>query len=427
MNPSLDTFLKETHEATLPNGMKLLVRRRRKSSLATLQVWYKAGSRNEPVGLTGISHLLEHMMFKGTDKVGPEEFSRIIQREGGQTNAFTTKDVTAYYVLIDGSRFSLALDLEKDRMCNLRMRSKGFSPERKVVMEERRLRTETQPEGMLMEEMEALAYQSHPYRWPVIGWMEDIRGISLADVRRHRRKHYVPSNTLIVAVGDLDPSQMLNSLATHFGEISPGTSLPELEVVEPPQRAERRVILRRDAKVPQVLMAHHTPQLGHSDAYALEVLACLLATGRSARLHRRLVREEQLALNVGADYSFLSVNPGLFTLSARVLPGRSIQAVEEAIGEELARLRQGPLHENELGKAKRQLEVRFVFLLDALLNQAMLLAEYEMCGGWRLLENYLPGIRSVTEEDLRRVAAHYLGVENRTVGWLIPTQGGKGP
>jgi zinc protease len=424
MNDSSQILLKEIHETTLPNGMKLLVRARRKSSLATLQVWYKVGSRNEPVGRTGLSHLLEHMMFKGTVRVDPEEFSRLIQREGGQTNAFTTKDVTAYYVLIDKARISLPLTLERDRMCNLRLRSRDFSPERKVVMEERRLRTETQPEGNLLEEVEALAYQSHPYRWPVIGWMEDIQGVSVADVLRYRRKHYAPSNTLILAIGDFDPLQMMERMANHFGEISPGRPAPQLEVVEPPQRAQRRVVLKRDAKVPFLVMAHHAPRIGHQDAPALELLACLLAKGRSARLHRRLVREEQLVLNVGADYSLLSLDPGLFTLSARILPGRSIRATEEEMVQELGRLGAGELGEDELRRAKRQLEARFVFLLDVLLHQAILLAEYEMCGGWRRLEEYLPGIRSVTKEDISKVVTRYLGEENRTVGWLVPAQGG---
>jgi len=421
----LEGFLGEIHEETLPNGIRFLFRRRKKSPLTTFHVWYRVGSRNEAVGRTGISHILEHMMFKGTDRVGPEEFSRIIQREGGQTNAFTTKDTTAYYAVLASERLTVALDLERDRMRNIRLRSRDFESERRVVMEERRLRTDTQPEAVLQEEVEAQAFHSHPYRWPIIGWMEDIEGITLSDVRRFRRTHYAPPNLFLVAVGNREPGEMLDLVSARFGDIPGGKPAPRVSVTEPGQRAHTRITLRREAQVPYLVMAHHVPRLGHPDGLPLEVLACVLATGRSARLYRRLVKEEALALHVEAENSLLSVDPSLFTIAARILPGESMERAEETILEEISHVAAGITTDEELARAKGQLEAALVFSLDSLMTQALLMAQCELCGGWRLLGDYLLGIRGVTLADISRVTRDYLSEENRTTGWLIPREGGK--
>jgi zinc protease len=362
------------------------------------------------------------MMFKGTSRVGPEEFSRIIQREGGQTNAFTTKDVTAYYAVLAAERIPLVLELERDRMLNLRLRAREFAPERAVVMEERCLRTETQPEAGLLEEVEALAYQAHPYRWPIVGWMEDLRTMELRHVRRYWKENYVPAHMLMVMIGDLHPEKMLDLLARHFEDIRACPSRQAVPNEEPVQGGERRVTVAGEARVPFLAMAFHVPRLGHEDAMALELLASLLAHGRSARLHRRLVREDRFTLDVDANYPLLSLDPGLFTITARILPGRSLAAVERAIDEELGRVAQGDVDEEALARAKTKLEASVVFGLDALLQQAILLARYELCGGWRGLSRYVPGIRGATRDDLRRVAQRYFCPENRTVGWLVPRE-----
>lgn len=417
----LSAYLAGVHEWTLSNGIKALYRQRSGSSLATFQTWYKVGSRNEPVGLTGLSHLVEHMMFKGTERTAPEEFSRIIQAQGGQTNAFTTKDFTAYYVVMASDRIGVAMDLERDRMTGLRLRGEQFASEKMVVMEERRLRTETQPEAMLLEELEAIAFCSHPYRWPVIGWMEDLERISLADVRRHLRAHYVGGNLLMVGVGDMEPEKWLELLESHFGRM-PGRRAPSCaRVVEPPQRAERRVVVRRRAEVGVLAVAFHVPRIGHQDAQCLEVLACVLGSGRSSRFYRRLVRDEGLALDVQVEYPFLSLDPGLFMVVIRVLPGRSLERVEQAVEEELDRLRSGdPELEHDLQRARRQLERGLLLSLDSLMGQAILLAQYELCAGWRALGDYLPGIRAVSPGCIRDVASRYLVPENRSTGWLVP-------
>ena len=291
-------------------------------------------------------------------------------------------------------------------------------------MEERRLRTDTQPEGILSEEVDSLAYQNHPYRWPIVGWMEDLEGLRLEDVKRYRREHYTPSNMLLVAVGDIDSNEMLERLEEYFGDIPTRNSKGAVSAVEPRQRSERRVVLKRQAQVPFMLMVFHTPIIGHPDAYALEVLAALLAGGRSAVLHRRLVNETALAIDVGVDYSLLSIDPGLFTISARVLPGRSSSDVEKIVQEELDEIRAGKIDPDALMRAKKQLEALFVFSMDNLFHQALRLAQYEITGSWRLIENYLPGIQSVSPEDLGRVMNTYMVESNRTVGWLMPEKKG---
>ena len=416
--------IKDVLELTLSNGIKILLKSRKKTPLATFQIWYRVGSRNEQIGKTGISHVLEHMMFKGTDKVGPEEFSKLIQREGGQANAFTAKDVTAYYCIMSAKSIPLALDLERDRLLNLRLRKKDFEPELKVVMEERRLRTDTQPEGLLSEEVDSLAYQNHSYRWPIVGWMEDLEGLRLEDVKRYRKEHYIPSNMLLVAVGDIDSHEMMERLEEYFGDIPEKKPNGAVSAVEPCQRSERRLVLKRQAQVPFMLTTYHAPNIGHPDAYALEVLAALLAGGRSAVLHRKLVHETALAIDVGVDYSLLSIDPGLFTISARVLPGKSPSDVEKIVNEELDEIRAGKIDPDALMRAKKQLEALFVFSMDNLLHQALHLAQYEIIGGWRLIENYLPEIQAVRAEDLGRVMNKYMIESNRTVGWLIPEKKG---
>ena len=418
-------FLENVQERSLSGGVKALFRQRSSSSLVTFQVWYRVGSRNEQIGLTGLSHLVEHMMFKGTDRTGPEEFSRIIQAQGGQTNAFTTKDFTAYYAVMASERIGVAMDLERDRMKGLRLREDQFLREKKVVMEERRLRTETQPEAVLLEELEAVAFSSHPYRWPIIGWMEDIERASLADVRRHLRTHYIPGNLLIVGVGGLEPEKWWEMLESRFGDLPFGKGPAPLGLVEPEQRGERRVIVRREAQVGALAMGFHVPRAGHQDAPALEVLASLLGSGRSSRLYRRLVREEGLALGVEVDYPLLSLDPGLFLLLVRVLPGISLERAEKALEEELERIGSGdPDLGKDLERAKAQLDRSLVLSLDSLMAQALMLGQYELCVGWKYMGEYLARIREVDPGTIRDVVSRYLVSRNRTTGWLVP-QGGR--
>jgi zinc protease len=413
--------LDDVREATLPNGLRVLILPVDKAPVVTLQVWYRVGSRNERLGRTGISHLLEHLMFKETDRLGPEEFSRIIQENGGELNAFTSFDHTTYFETLSSDRLGLALELEADRMTNLKLRPETVEPEKRVVMEERRLRSVDNPWGALYEETYAAAFRAHPYMWPIIGWMNDIEATTLDDVVAYYRTYYRPNNALVVIAGNVDPEEALEQVRRHFGPLAPGDSPPPVTAVEPPQLGERRVTVKKEANLASVLWLYKVPNGRHPDAYPLEVLATLLADGESSRLNRRLVIERRLLLDVSVDNPLLSIDPSVFSLAAQVLPGKDLREVEEALEGEIRALQEKPVSAQELEKAKRQIEAQFVFAQDSNFYQAMLLARFELLEDWRVLGRYLDEIRRVTADDVQRVARQYLVPDRRTVGILVPT------
>ena len=421
------SFLDRVREATLPNGLKILVLPVTKAPVVTLQVWYRVGSRNEALGRTGMSHLLEHLMFKETDKLGPEEFSKIIQANGGELNAFTSFDNTTYFETLSNDRLELVVELETDRMMNLKLRPETVEPEKLVVMEERRLRSVDNPWGALYEEAYAAAFRAHPYMWPIIGWMKDIESTTLDDIVGHYRLYYRPNNAVVVIAGNVDPDDAIELVRNHFGSHDAGPVPPTVTAVEPAQIGERRVVVKKEANLPSILWLHKVPNARHPDAFALEVLATLLSDGDSSRLYRRLVIEQRLVLDVSAENPLLSVDPGLFTIAAQVLPGKDPRKVEQALEREMGELKEKPVGERELAKAKNQIEADFVFAQDSNFYQAMLLARFEFLGDWRGLGQYLPAIRRVTAEDVQRVAREYLVDDRRTVAVLIPTGAPKTP
>lgn len=410
----------EVFETTLPNGLKVILLENHKSPLVTFQIWYRVGSRNESYGKTGLSHLLEHMMFKGTEKVGPEEFSRIIQENGGNNNAFTSYDYTTYFENLSADRIQIAIDLEADRMQNLMLRQEDFQTERMVVMEERRMRTEDNPQAVLFEQIMATAFQIQPYRWPIIGWMEDLARITLEDLKTYYKTYYVPNNAFLVVVGDFNKKDLLLKIEKAFGSIPKG-EMPEAErAIDPPPIGERRILVKKEAQLPSIVMAYHVPNLRDQDSYVLEVIAAILSGGKSSRLYQSLIREKRLAFGIDADHSLLSRDPKLFFLSADLLPGKEVVEVERALDQEVQRLHHDLLGEKELEKAKNQIESSFVFSQDSIFYQAMWLGRHEIALSWRAIDDYLPLIRRVTPEDIQRVAKKYLIPDRRTVGILIP-------
>ena len=410
----------QVFETTLPNGLKVILLENHKAPLITFQVWYRVGSRNEEWGKTGLSHMLEHMMFKGTKKVGPEEFSRMIQENGGNDNAFTSRDNTAYFENLSADRVQVALDLESDRMQNLMLREEDFRTERMVVMEERRLRTEDNPQAYLQEQMEATAFQIQPYHWPTIGWMEDIARFTLEDLKVYYKTYYNPANAFLVVVGDFKKEDLLPGIEKAFGSYSKGSVPNQERDRDPSQTGERRIFLKKEAQLPFVVMGYHVPNLREPDSYVLEVIAAILSGGKSSRLYQSLVREKRLVLSADADHSLLSRDPSLFYLSADLLPGKDMAEVQKALDQEVERLQKEPVGERELEKVKNQLEASFVYGQDSLFYQAMLLAQHEISLDWRAIDDYLPSIRKVSSEDIRRVAKKYLIPDNRTVGILVP-------
>jgi zinc protease len=404
----------------LPNGLKVILLENHKAPLITFQVWYRVGSRNEEWGKTGLSHMLEHMMFKGTKKVGPEEFSRIIQENGGNDNAFTSRDHTAYFENLSSDRGQVSLDLESDRMQNLLLREEDFRTERMVVMEERRMRTEDDPQAFLMEQVEAAAFQISPYHWPTIGWKEDIARFTLEDVKKYYHTYYHPDNAFLVVVGDFRKEDLLPRIERAFGPIPKGGTPNQEKDIDPKQTGERRIFAKKEAQLPFFVMGYHVPNLREPDSYVLEVMAAILSAGKSSRLYQGLVREKQLVLDADADHSFLSRDPSLFYLSAQPLPGKEVGEVEKALNEEIERIQKELVGGHELQKAKNQLEASFIYGQDSLFFQAMLLAQHEIDLSWRTIDDYIPSIRKVTAEDIQRVAKQYLSPDNRTIGILIP-------
>ena len=408
-------------EYVLSNGMKVLLVEVPKAPVATVQVWYKVGSRNEVMGRAGLSHMLEHMMFKGTSRYPKGSFSRLIRKNGGMENAFTSQDFTAYFENLAADRVDLALEMEADRMQGLILDRNELNTEREVVKEERRLRTEDDPQGALVEALFAQAYMSHPYHWPVIGWFGDLDAMSLDDLQRHYDTYYSPNNATLIVVGDIKAETLLPTIKQLFEPIPRGPDPKLVLTMEGEQRGERRFLLKREAQVPFVMMGYRVPNYTSEDSYALDVLESILSRGKSSRLYQSLVYDQKLSLAVGAEYGLMQADPGLFYFYALVSPGQKVEAVEEALNKEIKRLQNEPPSELELQRAKNQVEAARVFEQDSNFRHAMLLGQAETVGaGWRKVDQFLVRIRSVTAKDVQRVARQYLIEDSRTVGTLIP-------
>src|SRR5712691_5511313 len=408
-------------DLTLDNGLRVLVLEDHRNPIVTVQTWYRVGSRNEVPGKTGLAHFLEHLMFKGTPTHGKGQFARTVERNGGQDNAFTSHDVTSYYVDIAADRVDMVLGLEADRMRHLLLDPKEIDAERQVVMEERRTRTEDDPDGYLSEEFLAAAYKAHPYGWPVIGWMEDIARITPAELRAFYDLYYQPNNALLVVVGGLHAGQIGWRVRDVFGKFLRARAPPPMLAVEPPQPGERRVLVRKaDARSPIVYIGFHVPNHQSGDGPALELLSTILQDGRASRLYRRLVYERRMALSIGGDYSYLSLDPDLFWFSGTPLPGQTPEALEQAIMDEIERVKSEPVPEEELDRAKNQIEAAFIWRQDSIHSRASTMARFELARSWRDSERFVPLIRQVTAADLQRVARAYFQIDRRTVGVLLP-------
>ncbi len=411
----------EPKEVVLANGMKVLFVEVPKAPVVTVQIWYRVGSRNEIMGRAGLSHMLEHMMFKGTPAYAKGVFSRTIRKNGGQDNAFTSQDFTGYFENLAADRVEQALVMEVDRLRGLLLDDQEFQLEREVVKEERRMRVEDDPQAYLAEALFAQAFQIHPYHWPIIGWFPDLNAMTREDLKRHYDTYYVPNNATLVIVGDIKADQLL-PVVTRLFEGIPSRPLPDARIVaEPEQRGERRIVVKRDAQVPFVMAGYRVPNFRDPDAYALTVLETVLSDGKSSRLYQNLVYKQKHALAVGAEYSLLSTDPELFYCYAVAKPGEKIDAVEQSLYHEIARLQAAPPTAVELQRAKNQIEASYLFGQDSVFRQAMLYAQAESVGaGWKQVNEFVGKIRAVTAEDVQRVAKRYLVADARTVGILIP-------
>lgn len=408
--------------ATLDNGLRVLLQEDHRSPIVSFQMWYRVGSRNEARGATGIAHFLEHMMFKGTPAHGQGQFARLVEQNGGQDNAFTSQDVTSYYVNIAADKIDLVIDLESDRMTNLLLDAKDINSEREVVIEERRTRTEDDPGGFLGEEVSTIAFKSHPYGAPIIGFMEDIKRITPAEIRAFYKTYYMPNNALLVAVGDFKAAAVLAKIRAKFGRIPKGPPVPPVLAVEPPQNGERRVIVHKHAQLPIVYLGYHVPNRTSPDAFALEMLSTILSEGRASRLYKRLVYERQIALEAGGDYNYFAQDPNLFWFWGTPMPGQTPEAMEKALLGEMDALKSEPVSEEELQRAKNQVEATFVFQEDSVHRRASLLARFELIGGFQNKDRFVEQMRAVTAADVQRVARTYFSDDNKSVGVLLPRQ-----
>lgn len=407
-------------ETVLDNGLKVLILEDHAAPTATFQVWYRVGGSDDPPGRTGLSHLLEHMMFKGTEKHGPKTFSQTIKRAGGRDNAFTSKDYSGYFQLLASDRIDVSIDLEADRMRNLLLLDDETLSERDVVKEERRMRYDDRPQSLVYEEVMAAAYKTHPHRQPVIGWMADLGRITPADLRNHYDRYYSPNNAVVIVVGDVDPESMLKKIRTAFGPLPRGPEIPPRTWTEAPQYGERRVSVRKEAELPYLLSVYKTPALPEPDAYALDVLSTILSAGKSSRLYRSLVHEGKIALSAWASYDGLARDAGLFYLGGTAAPGHTAEELEKGLFEQIEKMKEKPPVEREVQKARNQAESNFVMEQDSIYMQAKTLGMFEATVGWKEINRYLDGIRAVTPEDVQRVARAYLEPSRRTTGILIP-------
>ncbi len=412
-------------EHKFANGLKLLVKEDHRSPVVVSQVWYKVGASYEPGGLTGISHMLEHMMFKGTKQYPAGEFSRIIAENGGQENAFTGSDYTAYFQTLEKSRLEISFKLEADRMRNLDLKAEELEKELQVVTEERRMRTEDQPRAKTQEQFNAVAFTNSPYKNPVIGWPDDIANYKVEDLQAWYQKWYAPNNATLVVVGDVDSQQVVKLAEQYFAGLQPSDIKPVKPQLEAPQVGGRKLVVKAPAKLPYLMMGYKVPVLHTAnpewEAYALEVLTAILDGGNSSRLSSRLVRGKQVAVSAGAAYDFGSRLSELLLLEATPAEGRTAIDMEYALKEEVLQLKAELVSDEELKRVKAQVLAHDIYQKDSNFYQAMELGMLETNGiGWQKADQYVDRINQVTAEQVRQVARKYLTEDNLTVAYLDP-------
>jgi zinc protease len=422
------------HEYQLDNGLKLIVKEDHRAPVVVSQVWYKVGASYEYDGITGVSHVLEHMMFKGTDAHPPGEFSRIISANGGSENAFTSRDYTAYFQRLEHSRLPVSFELEADRMRNLHLQDKEFQKEIKVVMEERRLRTEDKPTALTYEQFNATAFTSSSARIPTIGWMNDLENMQLDDLQMWYERWYAPNNAIVVVAGDVEPDAVLRLAKQYFGPLKPEKVVPPKPRIEPPQQGKRSITVRAPAEVPYLIMGYKAPVLKTAqedwEPYALEVLAGILDGGDSARLTSELVRGSQIATSAGAGYSLYDRQDRLFLLDGTPAAAHGIEALQQALQQQVQRLKDEPVKADELARVKSRVVADAVYEQDSIFYQAMKVGQLEAIGlDWRLADEYVERINAVTAEQLLAVAGKYLVDKYLTVAQLdpLPMESGSKP
>ena len=406
-------------ETVLANGLKVLTVENHTSPTASLQIWYRVGSRNERPGITGASHLLEHMMFKGTEKHPTGEFDRITQSNGMENNAFTSHDYTCYYENVASDRLRVAMELEADRMQGVLLPPEEFQSEMAVVRNERRQTREDPPFGLLDEQVNACMFVAHSYRWPIIGWMSDLETITRAEVMDHYRAYYRPNHAVLVAAGDVTHDAVVALARELFGGMEPGPEAPPVETVEPEQRGEKIIYLEKETQLPGVILAFHAPPAVEYDAKVLQVIENILVIGESSRIFRACVYENPLAMDVSGGIYFRQ-DPSSFWLESMCRPGMEAETLRDALLATLEELKTNPVSEEELQKAKNQILASEMFAQADNFDLGYRLGSWECRSSWRDGLDFLDACLRVTPEEIQRVAKETFRQDRRTVGILVP-------
>ena len=415
----------EVFEKTLSNGLKVIVKEDHRAPVLVQQIWYRAGSMDEHTGTTGVAHVLEHMMFKGTKSVPVGEFSRRIAAAGGRENAFTSFDYTAYFQQLHQSKLPLAMQLEADRMHNLRLTDAEFSKEIKVVMEERRMRTDDEPHALLNEKLLAAIYQEHPYQHPIIGWMNDLLAMQGADARDWYHTWYAPNNAVLVIAGDVKATDVFKLAQKYYGVI-PAAKLPVRKTYqEPAQIGIKRIVVKAPAELPQLVMAYRAPNLRDPEKdempYALEILSGVLDGNESARLNKSLVRDQQIASSIGTSYENAARGPSLFMLEGTPSAGKTVAELEAAFRQQIDKIIREGVSEEELKRVRAQVLAGEVYKLDSVFYQAMQIGQMESIGlGYQALPVMLKKLQAVTAQQVQAAAKLVFNDDGLSIAVLDP-------
>jgi zinc protease len=408
---------------TLANGLKMVTLEDHSHPIVTYQVHFATGSRNERPGITGISHLFEHMMFRGSEELGPEEFGRIIQANGGTLNAFTTIDNTSYFENLPADKLPLAIRLEAERLENLRLNQENLDTEREVVRSERRLRSVNSPFGLLMEQLFAIAFDQHPYQWPVIGWDTDLRRLTLNECLEYYQRGYAPNNAVVVIVGDFKRKEALTLVDKYYGHLKPHTQGEPPPTPEHPQRGERRALYKKVSQLEAFFAGFHCPRITDPDVFPLLALGHILSHGKSSRFYSRFVKTgKAVDAQVEVDAPpFWSMDPGLLQVYAIAAPGVQIGELEGEIWEAIEEIKLGAFDEGELVKAKRGLSASFIMGMQSIFFQGLAGGLYEIkAGDCGMVNTVLDRCEGITTQAVQQVAQKYLHEDNRTVVTLQP-------
>ncbi len=410
--------------STLPNGLTVILSEDHSTPIVHLQLWYHVGSKNEKKGRTGFAHLFEHMMFKGSKNVAPEEHTSVVSSVGGQSNAYTTDDETVFWETVPAQFLPLVIWLEADRMATLRIDRDNFAQEREVVKEERRMRVDNQPYGRLNEIIYDQAFTTHPYKHATIGSMEDLEAASIDDVRDFYQTYYVPENATVVIVGDFDAAQAKQLMTEYFGRVPKAARpVPRDIPKEPAQTAERSITVRAPWPLPAVVVAHHITYDGHPDSYPLHAASKVLSDGQSSRIYRKLVYEQQLAVAAFGGANLIE-DPNLFYAVAIVQPGHTPEEVAAALIAELERLKTEPISERELQRTKNQFARDYILGRESNQQKALQLGHAAVLHhDITTADGEFDIFQSITAADVQRVARTYFTAQNRMVLTIMPSSG----